>query len=90
MSLVLYVIVDADSQPISETCLCTNCYSDYNKNWHEMNHANPIWLEFDPDDEQSRIEAREQEILEQTNKRKILDKLACSVCGYPINEIYDN
>lgn len=89
MAYILYAIVDKNVDPIPETCLCTNCCSDYQKSWHEMNYENPIWQEFNPDDEEKRVEAREEEILEETNKHKVIEKLACSICGYPINEIYD-
>jgi hypothetical protein len=53
--LYLYAIVNNECEPIPETCLCENHYKEKNIEWHNLNYRNPIWLEFEPNFENTTL-----------------------------------
>ena len=48
MKVFLYAIIDNNSIPIADSCLCSNCYNPNNIQWYELSYGkNSTWLEID-------------------------------------------
>ena len=68
MPILLHAVVDFYNEPYEDTCLCDVHYTDYNKNWVELNYGpDAKWREFEAD-----------------TVNTDYAELTCTICGFPI------